>query len=153
MFKIRINRKNMTIVFSTVIFFFASLLTFNSCDPAEDNIEPIVRYINVVEDETIIPTKIAFGRDKQIIFKIKIDENYVEHDLGDSLVMDTELFLNDSTIIPITFFDDGGINPASFDFVAQNKLWTGTINSLDFPIKGDYLFRDSINLLDSYGKV
>lgn len=145
------NKKIITILLTTITTFV--LLSLNSCTEEDCNIESVERYINVVEDETIIPEKVAFGRDKQLVFKIKLDENYVELDLGDVLVMDTKLFLNDSTVVPITFFDDGGINSNSHDFIAHNKLWTGVINSLDFPIEGDYIFKDSIRVIDGYENV
>ncbi len=147
--KIKIARRIVVPIFIALF-----LLNLTSCSDDEDNkVESIERYINIIEDETIIPEKVAFNRDKQIVFKIKIEENYVELDLGDYLIMDTELYLNDSTIVPITFFDDGGIDPMSYDFVAQNKLWTGVVNSLDFPSEGSYLLRDSIRMLDDYGNV
>ena len=117
---------------NTIIIIILVALIF-SC--SENLVDPIDMKAEVIEDLSVIQTRLQFEKDKIYHYKIAIESNYLP---SDSLEV-VAYFTNGTTIIDIPLYDDG-ISDGSLrnDLVASNNIWSGGVNGLDFVISDQW---------------
>jgi hypothetical protein len=101
---------------------------------------------SIVEELSIIQTKVQFGIDRIYHYKIAVESNYLP---TDSLTV-LAYFTNGVININLPLYDDG-VSDSLYrnDLVASNNIWSGGINSNDFPNEGDWELNIEVFILDS----
>ncbi len=116
------------------IIILATLLLSCSDEKADNTITPPSNYFEINMDQTIIPSKIQYDKNQIYLLKVAVDENY---SLTDSLTC-RGIFSSSNDNLQIVFYNDGGLAPQSFDLVANNNIWTASVNGQDFKEQGNY---------------
>ncbi|HQO08990.1 MAG TPA: hypothetical protein PLK90_00975 [Clostridiales bacterium] len=133
------NYKNILAIILTVFI-------ISSCD--EENVSPYKDDHSVVLDKklSVIPGRIQFSKNKVYHFKIAADTDYMVEDGFSTKAFFT---LGDHDI-EMQLYDDG-ISDDSLqnDLAASNNIWSGGINSADFPVEGVWELKIDFVLNDS----
>lgn len=106
------------------------------------------KYAEPALEISVIPDRIQFGFDKIYHFRIAFDTNYYQED-G---FIPYAYFISGTEIVELPLYDDGFSDDSlRNDLAASNNIWTGGINSKDFPAEGEwtlhlesYLFNELI---------
>ena len=129
-----------------VIILIAVALTIFLISCTEDLVSPIDKKVEIIEELSIVHTKVQFGVDRIYHYKIAVESNYLP---TDSLIVLT-YFTNGSTSVKMEMYDDGFSDSLlQNDIVASNNIWSGGINSNFFPSEGDWKLNVEIFILDS----
>lgn len=117
--------------------FFTALLAvlLISCEKDLPVQEREVKYAEPDLSISVIPERIQFGIDKVYYYKIAFNTNYYTEE-G---FRPAAYFIYDGEIIDIPIYDDGFSDDSlRNDMVASNNIWSGGINSKDFPAEGEW---------------
>ena len=101
------------------------------------------RYVEPVFTASAIPDKIQFGIDKVYHYRIRFDTDYMKNE---GFFVSAN-FTYDDHIVEMDLYDDGVTDDSlRSDVVASNNVWSGGINSYDFPDEGDWSLNIIANL-------
>ena len=130
--------------FIVLIAVVVSMIVLGSC--SDNVVESEEKSASIVEELSVVQTKVQFGVDRIYHYKIAVESNYSP---TDSLVV-LASFINGSTSLAMEMYDDG-ISDSLLrnDLVASNNIWSGGINSSDFPSEGIWDLSIEILVFDS----
>jgi hypothetical protein len=131
--------QSILLLISTLIFF----ILF-SC--SENVLDPVNPSAKIIEELSTVQTKVQFGLDRIYNYKLAVESSYLP---SDSLKVKA-FFTNGGIRIDMDLYDDG-ISDSLYrnDLVASNNIWSGGINSNDFPEEGDWELNIEVFILDS----
>lgn len=141
------NLKNLILTSLVTLFLLSCGKDIPVQSPEEKYAEPDI-------NKSVIPDRIQFGLDKIYHFKLAFDTNY----LSEEGFRPAAYFIYNSQIIDIPLYDDGFSDDSlRNDLVALNNIWSGGINSKDFPAEGEWpLYLESYlynELIETYQPV
>ncbi|MBN2789527.1 MAG: hypothetical protein JXR69_05015 [Candidatus Delongbacteria bacterium] len=127
-----------------LIVYTAVLLNSFSC--SENTLESEDKTVKIIEDLSVVPSKVQFGKDRVYHYKVALGSNYLP---SDSLRV-TAFFTNGTSTVNMEIYDDG-ISDDSLrnDLAASNNIWSGGINSNTFPEEGNWDFNIEVYIPDS----
>lgn len=129
----------------TVLTIIITVFLFISCgnDPVNTNEDE--KYADFDISRSVIPKRIQFGIDKPYHYKLFFDSNYK----SDEGFLPVAFFTLEGDTVYMPVYDDG-ISDDSLknDLAAANNVWSGGINSYDFPKEGNWILtiRPEVNL-------